>query len=132
MPRIELDGIVPEDLTFVFRGDEFTIDGDIDVEKTFDLIDVYQRAVVIDSDPNAEVADQRKVNIEMRDKLLALFQARDPELTTLPFGTIAYRHVLAEVLQSVGLQIVQVDPPKPKPEKKTVPRSRRSTTSRRS
>lgn len=131
MPRINLDELVPEEITFSFRGTDYVIDGDIDIEITFALIDLFHRATEAETDPNITLAVQRDVNLAMRDKLLELFQARDPSIESLPFGTVAFRHVLAEVLQALGLTIVE-DPQPPKPEKKTVPRSRRSTTSRRS
>lgn len=127
MPRIEMDELVPEDITFVFRGKEYVIDGDLDVDLTFDLTDLFIRYGQAEAD--GDRVEIRKTNTEMRDKLLAAFQTRDPALTDLPFGVMAYRIVLGQVLTALGLQIVQEDPPRPRTPAPR-PRSRRSTGSR--
>jgi len=129
MPRIVLDELVPEEITFVYKDREYVIDGDIDVDTTFDLIDLLGR--FYEAEDGGDQKASRALNKEVERKLLALFQQREPSLEELPFGVIGYRHVLGHVLESLGLQIVTEpeDPPTPRP--KSPSRSRRSTGSRR-
>jgi len=130
MPRIELDPLVPEKIVFGYRGRDYTIDGDISVDATFDLIDLFTRLAQVDG---GDVEAARQVNKEAEATLVALFQAEDDTIEELPFGAVGYRHVLGHVLEALGLQIVDeepVAPPKPRP-KMTPPRSRRSSGSRR-
>jgi hypothetical protein len=120
MPQIvELDELVPDDVVFRYKGTDYPIPGDIDVETTFRLLKLFQRAAEAEGSTDLDAREQ--VNIEVRDALLGLFQQRDPDLAELPFGVIAFRHVLSEVLQAMGLVFVAGDgegegpPTKPRP-----------------
>ncbi len=123
MPRIDLDALVPEEITFVYQGREFSIAGDVDVDTTFDLIDLLGRHG--EAENKNDRAAVRAVNKEMERKLLALFQQREPELQSLPFGVIGYRLVLSQVLMALGLQLIEEDESPPTPRPKRASRSRR-------
>jgi hypothetical protein len=126
---IELDPLVPEDITFRFRGGEYSIPGDIDVETTFRLLKLFRRAA--DVEESEDLDAKEKVNLEVRDALLDLFRQRDPDLAELPFGVIAFRHVLSEVLQAIGLVYVTPDEEEPgTPTKRRPKRSPPSSGSR--
>jgi hypothetical protein len=128
---VDLDALVPDDIDFQYRGKSYPIPGDIDVETTFSLIKMFEEASNAERS-GASVEEREALNLTLRNKLTELFRIRQPELTDLPFGTIAYQHILAEVLQAIGLQIAVEEPktpPKPRARKQTVPRSRRSTGS---
>jgi hypothetical protein len=127
---INLDELLPEDIVFTYKGRDYTISGDISIAATFDLVELFGRHA--EAEEAGDLQAVREVNVELEEKLLELFQERDPDLTELPFGVMAYRHVLAHVLTGLGLQIVGGDgePAKPKVEKRAVPRSRRTTASR--
>lgn len=114
---VDLDALVPEDVDFKYRGESYVMPGDISVAQTFKLVRLYERAVAVDADPDIDVRE--KAELDMEQALLELFRERDPDLAALPFGTLAYRHVLAEVLSALGLQIVPVDPPTPPPNRAT-------------
>ena len=119
---INLDEIVPEDIEFSFRGENYAIPGDIDVDTTFDLVGIFGRFAEAEAAGDTEA--MRAVNKELEGKLLRLFQLKDPGLESLPFGVIGYRHVLQAVLEAVGLQIVEGDPtPAPAPKPGPRPRS---------
>jgi hypothetical protein len=128
---IDLDAVVPEDIEFNYRGDTFAIPGDIDVEQTFRIIRMFEEAQTAEEE-GASLDVRERLNLIVRDELLALFQVRDPELIELPFGTIAYQHVLVTVLTQLGLQVMSpeaVNPPTPKTPTRAIPKSRRSSGS---
>lgn len=115
MPEIDLDILVPEDITFKFRGKKYAISGDISSDATFKLIEFIQRFAALQSAPKQDMAKIKKLNDEIQTDLLALFQERDPSVKSLPFGQLAYAHVLREVLKAVGLEIEMQDPTPPEP-----------------
>ena len=127
MPRIELDEVIPEDITFAYKGKEYVIPGDIDVDTTFDLIALLGRHG--EAEEKGDTPEVRAVNKEVEQKLLYLFRQRDPELEALPFGVIGYRFVLAQVLTSLGLLIVEEPATPPKPRRAKRSPSRRSSGS---
>jgi hypothetical protein len=130
MPQIvELDDLVPDDVVFRYRDKEHSIPGDIDVETTFRLLKLFKRAAEVEESDDLDAKEQ--VNIEVRDALLGLFQQRDPDLAELPFGVIAFRHVLSEVLQAIGLVFVPEDgegPPNEGPPTKPRPKTPRPSS----
>lgn len=117
---VDLDVLVPEDVTFRFRGGDYTIPGDIDVEDTFRLLRLFNRSGELE-DTVASLDEREQIEKEIRDALLDIFRQRDPDLAKLPFGVMALRHVLLEVLKAIGLEFVPAeggaDPPKPGPKK---------------
>lgn len=128
MPFIDLDQVVPEDITFKYRGADYVLDGDLDTE------DVLILARLLDQAQTAETAGDlaavQKLNPKIKQELLRLFQVKDPKLEALPFGAVAYQHVIAEVLKLMGFVLVEEDPPAPTPAPNRSQR-RRSTGSRR-
>lgn len=132
---IDLDAVVPEDIEFTYRGETYAIPGDIDVEQTFRIIRMFEEAQAAEAN-SAPIDERERLNLVIRDELLELFRVRNPDLADLPFGTIAYQHVLVTVLGQLGLQVVgEPTPPEPRPKKqetRAVPRSRRSSGSQRS
>jgi hypothetical protein len=131
LPQIvELDELVPDDIVFRFRGSEHSIPGDIDVETTFRLLKLFKRAAEVEESGDLDASE--KVNVEVRDALLGLFQQRDPDLAQLPFGVIAFRHVLSQVLQAIGLVFVSPEDEDDPPTKRGPKKSPRSSGSPRS
>ena len=125
---VDLDKVVPEDITFQYRGREYVLDGDLATE------DVLRLAQLLDQAQTAETAGDldavQKLNPKIKQELLKLFQRKDPTLEGLPFGAIAYQHVIAAVLELMGFVLVEEDPPTPTPEKPNRAQRRRSTGSR--
>lgn len=129
MPTIDLDELVPEDINFTFKGDTYTIPGDLTVDQTFDVVSVWTRAA--EAELTGDQDKIRKTNQALTDQLLQLFRIKHPDLESLPFGVAAYRAIVAQVLIAVGLTIEdEQDPPKPSPAPARA-RSRRSSGSRR-
>lgn len=125
---VDLDALVPEDIEFQFRGEKYLIPGDIQMEDTFKLVRLYEAAVAADA---GAIDERERANLATKAALDELFRVRQPDIQELPFGVMAYRHILAEVLELLGFQIVDETPPEPRPKPKmAVPRSRRSTGSR--
>jgi hypothetical protein len=127
MPRIiDLDALVPEDLEFRYRGESYLVPGDIDGEAAWGLVKLYQEGLAAQEKGSSE---QQAADALIQQALLALFRVRQPDLERLPFGLRGSAVVLAEVLVLLGFEIVSPPTPRPK-EKMAVPRSRRSSGSR--
>lgn len=130
MPRIiDLNELVGEDVIFVHGQPprEYRIPGDIDVETVFELFSMYKELGTIEADTFDEIAEEvRSKFFGIRDRLLALFQIRDPKLARLPFGPRAMGLILRSILGGLGLAISE-DPPEPPAKEK-----RRSTAAKKS
>lgn len=129
MPIVDLDSLVPEDVVFSYRGAEYVLPGDLEMEAVLELAQLLQKSEEAES--SGDIMAMTKLNPRIKKFLLSLFQVRNADLTELPFGAIAYQHVIAEVLK-VGGFVVEETPTPPAAPKKTAPpaRSRRSTGSR--
>lgn len=134
-----LDELVPNDIVFEFDGKQYTAPGDPLVPLVYKLLRVYNDAnliqtrgldddgQVVDMEQMASLDEKEAADGSIQQVLLELFQQRMPDLEALPFGQTAFQAVLRRLLLAYGLLVI-VDPPKPRPkqEKRTVPRSRRS------
>jgi hypothetical protein len=131
----ELDAVLPEDVEYHYQGKTYTLPGDIDVEHTYELLDLLQKAGAIeDAVEKSGTVDfdiKRENDTKIRDALLALFRQRDPDLERLPFGVMGLRHVLTDVLVSIGFEFVPAGGADP-PRRTASVKSKRSSSSRRS
>ena len=130
MPEINLDVLVPEDIVFTFRDHRYAVPGDLDVDTSLKLVDLFVRAG--EAEESGDVDRVATSNRELVAFLLELFRRRDPDLEELPFGVIAYRAIVGQLLVAVGLQIDDgtVEGPTRPTRKQATVRSRRSTGSR--
>lgn len=122
MPLIDLDVLVPEDITFKFRGTDYVLPGDAPVDDVFAFLQLFQE---LDSGPDNLQDTYRQITT----RLLALFQVRNPAVESLPFGFNAYAVVLKTLLDTFGIEAVADPTPRPKPKPRAKPRSRRSSGS---
>jgi len=135
MPEIvDIDELVPEDIEFKYRGETYTIPGDLRTDQTLKLYALLVRLAKAEAKGNA--AELGRTVGQAEAALLPIFQVYRPELKELPFGAAALAVVLRRVLTLIGLLEVApaADPqepaPKPAPRgrpstRKTTPRSRR-------
>lgn len=131
---VDLDAIVPEDVTFSFRGKKYLLPGDLDVEHTYKLLRCFTAAGK--AEQGDDLGKRERAETQLRDALLELFRQRDPELAELPFGVKGLQIVLIEVLKAIGLEIQsggEGPPTKPGPKRsrpsKRSPRSAKSSGS---
>jgi hypothetical protein len=120
---VNLDDYVPEDVDFTYRGSNYILPGDVDVDQTFELLSLFIEA------EDAQAGDLKRkhaYNKKVQATLLKLFQVRQPELENLPFGQMALSVVLRETLVVLGLIVVEPDPPVP-PAPAPTPKPKRPT-----
>lgn len=153
---VRLDELVPESIVFNFRGNDYEMPGDIDVDTTFVLqqlivqmaqaeeavdaagamraqatkpaaIDRANRAINKANAANAQITKKTEAEI------LKLFQVNHPDMEKLPFGATGFQAVLAHVLIKLGFASEATTDPTPAP-KRSQPRktSPRSSSSKRS
>lgn len=146
--EIDLDALIPDDLEFHYRGETYTIPGDVDTETVLRMFRMFQLLLetrdlaqgAADADAKKFGAKIDKAYEEINSILLTLFQVNQPHLTALPFGVAAMPHVIAGVLQLLG---VTADPltgesseesttSPPKKPQRSAPRKRSSTAKGRS
>lgn len=100
---IDLDELAPEDLTVRKDGREYTLPGD-------PPIDVWLRLVEAgDTFMAAKGEDSQKTLEVFRQRMLELFQIRQPTMTELPFGVPGMYALLA------GFYGINAEPDPPKP-----------------
>jgi hypothetical protein len=76
VPRIiDLDTVVPDDITVILHGQEYLLPGDVPVP---DWLEISKATDRIDTDPAA--------GQELYDLVLELFRLRQPELESIPLG----------------------------------------------
>lgn len=132
---VDLDALIPEDVTFAFRGDEYKIPGDIPVENMLRLIravgELERDAEGEGWDPQDAFEQDAEALLKLGAELLALFQIRHPDMQTLPFtGGAALRVIVGELLRVMG--VVAGEEPDEDGESGPPPKSASSTGSRRS
>lgn len=141
---VQLDELVPESIIFNYRGKDYEMPGDIDVDTTFLLqqliVQLAQAEEAVDAaavlraaatKPTAIARANREINKANSDnaritknteaEILKLFQVNHPELEKLPFGAKGFQVVLAHVLIKLGFatpddqDAADADPPTPAP-----------------
>lgn len=100
MTDLDLDELLPEDLTITFRNEKYVIPGDLSVESAFRLVAYRNQLGRSDS-----VAAQRKTLGEIEQFMLELFQQRQPAMTKLPFGVFGLTKVITTYLEHIGLEV---------------------------
>jgi hypothetical protein len=146
--EIDLDALIPDDLEFIYRGKTYSIPGDVDTETVLRMFRMFQLLLETrdlaqgaeDQDAKKFAAKIDKAYDEINSILLTLFQVNHPQLESLPFGVAAMPHVIAGVLELLGVtgdpqtgersEESTTSPPK-KP-KQSVPRKRASAAKARS
>lgn len=138
MPEIvDIDELVPDDITFRYRKQEYKIPGDLRVVQTLELYALLRRLAAAEA--KGTEAELKRIIGQAEAALLPIFQVHQPDMTELPFGAAGLGVVLRKVLQLIGLlqEIEQgdvPDPPVPGPVKKpasTRTRTKRGSTSSR-
>ena len=108
---IDLDELVPDDIVFKYRGQQYTMAGDIDTETVFRLFRMY--AEFAEENEDADAAE--RTTIKVKEFLLQLFQQRMPDLEALPFGVKSMPLVMQQVLSGLGVDATADPPPPPPP-----------------
>lgn len=129
---VDLDELLPEDITVRVRGTGYQLPGDMDVEQVFRLFELYLALSKIESDdPAAMFAEVKGRFGDINAELLDLFKIRQPDLEKLPFGIRGIGAMLRLVLEQLGLKITETDPPTPSPRpKRTTPKTRKPRAER--
>jgi hypothetical protein len=124
---VNLDELLPEDIVVTYRGKDYPLPGDIDVESVFRLFAIFTALTTqpIDGKPE-EMMEQIKSRFgDVNAELLALFRERQPDLEKLPFGIAGTGAVIKLILGQLGLSISNTGDPTPPP------RTAKKTTARR-
>jgi len=109
VPRyLDIDDLVPADITVRVRGEEYTLPGDVSVPAYLTLTRLAGDVADGDAeDPEAAV-------IELHDRLLDLFHVHHPDLTELPVGPRALLPLVFRYLDApVEEDAAPVRPPRP-------------------
>lgn len=120
---LDLDAIVPRDFEIRFRGKSYWIPGDMDVETTYRLQDLYNGLVLAEGFQDGKEPDEEKaraLTLELRKEIAALMTAgakvRDADAEDVkvpPGGAQAMAALTIAVLKRVGFGADEPDPPKP-------------------
>lgn len=105
---IQLDELVPDDITFVYRSKEYYVPGDLDTETVFRVFKYLREVVDLrteDGGPMDEASVQRSAT-RLEELLLSVFQIRDPDLRgPLPFGARSLPIITAKLLEAIGINL---------------------------
>ena len=103
---VNLNELVPEDIVIRYGTPpkDYRLPGDISVDSVFRLFAMFQAltATPVEGEGAALLADLKNRFGDIEAELLALFQIRDPKMTTLPFGIASLNQVLRIILASWG------------------------------
>lgn len=125
---VDLDELVPEDITFSYRKQDYTIPGDL---KTGDTLNLYALLIrLANAEAKGSASELKRIISQCETALLPIFQIHHPEMETLPFGAAGLGVVLRKVLELIGLLEVgpAADPPLPAPPNRKQRRSTRTQT----
>jgi hypothetical protein len=102
---VQLDDLVPQDITFVYRGDEYHVPGDLDTETVFKIFQHLKGLTGLRGDDGKAADDEaiRRASDNLRKILLDVFRIRQPDLETLPFGTRSQAIITERLLSLIGL-----------------------------
>jgi hypothetical protein len=136
---VNLDELIPDDLTIRVGGQDYELPGDIDTETTFKLDKLMRKLGEAETKvASADVTDEdretaEKLTLEAQEIVLELFRIKQPDMEKLPFGARGFSQVLARILMRLGWGDLEVSPPPPnraarraKPKKSPPSRSSRS------
>lgn len=135
MPEIvDLDELVPEDITFKYHGGTYTIPGDLRVDQTLELYSLLQKLAKAEARGGA--AELAKIMRQVEAALLPIFQVHEPQMEQLPFGAAGLGHVLRRILVLIGLLEISdsgeaANPPVPAPKPAANRAARRASSSTR-
>ena len=139
---VNLDELVPEEITFRWKGADYRLPGDIDTETTFTLQQLLvemgeAEAAVLQASADgldakngaqgkrassamvAAQGRQRRVTAKVEKEILRLFQTNHPDMEKLPFGVVGFTIVLTYVLTELGFGEMEQDPTPPPPNRQT-------------
>jgi hypothetical protein len=107
VPRyIDLDDLVPTDITVRVRGEEYQLPGDVPVPEYLALTRLAGE--IVDGSENPEQAV-----VDLHDRLLALFQVHQPDLTELPVGPRALLPLVFRYLDAPAEEEADTADPSP-------------------
>lgn len=126
----------------------YHVPGDLDSETVFEFLRLFEdmtefqtkrvqleQAAGDDPEKTAKAVSEtmdamKQLNDKVKEKLLAVFQVANPELTALPFGAATTMVVLGEILEMMGLAAPADLPEPPDPPRPTrKPRDRQPKAS---
>jgi hypothetical protein len=128
MPEIiDLDELVPDDITFKYKGNEWTIPGDLKTGQTLELYSLLTKLARTEATGGA--GELQRIIGRCETALLPIFQVHHPDLAELPFGAAGLAHVMRTVLSLIGL--LQEVTPEPPPAPAKTPAKKTASTSTR-
>jgi hypothetical protein len=105
MPEIvNLDELVPEDITFVYQSKEYVVPGDLDTETVFKIFQHLKALLELrDADGGLDEDGARRAAEAMGELLLNVFRIRQPDMRELPFGTRGRAIIAERLLDNIGV-----------------------------
>lgn len=103
MPTVNLDELLPEPTVYMVDGQTYTLAADLPIDLTVELIRAIGEAG--DAEAKGDLDAIRATNDRLAELVLAAFQVSDPELEALPFGIVAYRVIVGQLLAQLGVLI---------------------------
>lgn len=102
MPEIvDIDALVPDDVVFRYRQQEYTIPGDLKVGDTLELYALLQR--LAHAEAKGTAAELKRILGQCEAALLPIFKVHQPDMVELPFGAAGLGAVLRRVLELIGM-----------------------------
>ena len=102
MPEIvDLDELVPDDIVFKYRDNQYTIPGDLKTGQTLELFALLTRLAKAEAKGGA--TELKRIIGQCEHALLPIFQVHQPDMVELPFGAAGLGHVLRRVLELIGM-----------------------------
>jgi hypothetical protein len=131
---IDIDELVPDDISFKYRAKTYTIPGDLRTEQTLELYAMLKK--LAETEARGDAGELDRIIKKAEKALLPVFQVHQPDMTELPFGAVGLGVVLRTVLRLIGLleggteagEGVPVDPPN-RSTRRSKERSTRTRTS---
>lgn len=127
---VDLDLLVGGDLVFKYDGGELRIPGDISTELVFGVFHAFRELHDVSEEGKPEEVE--RANASIREQLLQLFQIRQPEMKSLPFGIKTTPIVIQEILSKLGVNVREEGDAEeetgkvvPLPKRQAVPKQRR-------
>jgi hypothetical protein len=102
---VDLDALVPDDIEFKYQGKTYTLPGDIETERVFQLFKLFRELLDAQQGTDVDPEDVVAAVANVKRVLLELFQQRDPELKEVPFGVSALPIVMQRLLQRLGVNV---------------------------
>lgn len=142
----DLNELVPgiEDVTIKYRDETYVIPGDLNTERTFEFMALYDEILEFQRAAAEAVASQdEKKALEVKDelerlmgtigaKVLDVLKIRHPDVKELPFGQQSLMAVVGIILEAMGIGRSAGATDGPPPPAPTPLKPRRRSTTRRS